>query len=64
MRGNISIGFADFVFADKNFTEFTHLFSPKNLSWKMTKQAWTIFWVETNIKIDEALNHATITMFL
>ena len=30
----------------------------------MTKQAWTIFWVETNIKIDEALNHATITMFL
>ena len=31
MRGNISIGFADFVFADKNFTEFTHLFSPKNL---------------------------------
>ena len=30
----------------------------------MTKQAWTIFWVEANIKIDEALNHATITMFL
>ena len=30
----------------------------------MIKQPWTIFWVETNIRIDEALNHATTNMFL
>ena len=28
MRGYFCIGFIDFIVADKNLTDFTHLFSP------------------------------------